>query len=326
MIRSASCSTLRRLWASLMTIANSSPPMRPTVPSARDLVDQALGDGAKHGVALRVAEGVVDRLEAVEVEKHDRARAHCRVVAPRSASPSSWRTRPRLGRPDSTSTLARWVSRSCVWRISVMSEPTPRKPSKRPAVSMIGSPAIEIQRVPRGVPSSISSALNGCFSSSTLPSSAWPPSKRGKRMAEQLARRPAEHRAHARADVGDAVLAIDRPQPADAALLIFLEQQARAFALAADVGIGLELAEGPAGDGHDAGDRHAEREQDRQHVLERNACGGRSAARRRRRAVKAIIHAIAHCGTTTRPSPPTPRPAMTEAAMTCVPGSSDGKK
>ena len=31
-----------------------------------------------------------------------------------------------------------------------MSEPTPRNPSKRPAVSMIGSPAIEIQRVPRG--------------------------------------------------------------------------------------------------------------------------------------------------------------------------------
>ena len=39
-----------------------------------DLVDQALGDRAKHGVALGVAEGVVDRLEAVEVEEHDRAR------------------------------------------------------------------------------------------------------------------------------------------------------------------------------------------------------------------------------------------------------------
>ena len=39
-----------------------------------DFVDQALGDRAKHRVALRVAEGVVDRLEAVEVEEHDRAR------------------------------------------------------------------------------------------------------------------------------------------------------------------------------------------------------------------------------------------------------------
>ena len=39
-----------------------------------DLVDEPLGDCAKHGVALGVAEGVVDRLEAVEVEEHDRAR------------------------------------------------------------------------------------------------------------------------------------------------------------------------------------------------------------------------------------------------------------
>ena len=63
---------------------------------------------------------------------------------------------------------------------------------------------------------------------------------------------------------------IDLPQPADAALLIFLEQQARAFALAADVGVGLELVEGPARDGQDAEDRNAEREHDRQHVLERH--------------------------------------------------------
>src|SRR4051794_6710916 len=41
--------------------------------------------------------------------------------------------------------------------------------------------------------------------------------------------------------------------------------------------------------------------------------------------VNAVIQAIAHCGTTTRPSPPTPRPAITDAAMTCVPGSRDGK-
>ena len=67
-----------------------------------------------------------------------------------------------------------------------------------------------------------------------------------------------------------AVLGIDLPQPADAALLIFLEQQARALALAADVGVGLELVERPAGDGHHAEDRHAEGEQDRQHVLEGN--------------------------------------------------------
>src|SRR6476646_1329600 len=79
----------------------------------------------------------------------------------------------------------------------------------------------------------------------------------GTGMAEQLARRLAEHHAHARADVGDSVVGIDGPQPADAPLLIFLEQQAGALALAADVGIHLELVEGPAGYGHDASDRYA---------------------------------------------------------------------
>ena len=108
------------------------------------------------------------------------------VVAARSASPSSWRTRPRLGRPERTSTLARWVSRSWVWRISVMSEPTPRKPSKRPAVSMIGSPAMEIQRVPRGVFSSMSSELNGCLLEQHPAELGMAAEQRGQRMAEQL--------------------------------------------------------------------------------------------------------------------------------------------
>ena len=49
-----------------------------------DFVDQPLGDRAEHGVALGVAERVVDRLEAVEVEEQDRARAHCRR-SPRAA-------------------------------------------------------------------------------------------------------------------------------------------------------------------------------------------------------------------------------------------------
>ena len=118
----------------------------------------------------------------------------------------------------------------------------------------------------------------------------------------QLAGGLAEQRAHSRADVGDAVLAIDLPQPADAALLIFLEQQARAFALAADVGVGLELVERPAGDGQDAEDRHAEREQ------RSTACAGTERVWRPSRSapptppVKAIIQALAQGGMTTRPS------------------------
>ena len=70
-------------------------------------------------------------------------------------------------------------------------------------------------------------------------------------MAEELAGRPAEQGGHPRADVGDAVVGIDLPQPAHAALLIFLEQQARAFALGAEIGVGLQLLERPAGDGEE---------------------------------------------------------------------------
>ena len=151
-----------------------------------------------------------------------------------------------------------------------MSEPTPRKPSKRPAVSTIGSPAMEIQRGPRGVFNSISSALNGCLSSSTRPSSAWPPRSAGSEWPRSCAGRLAEQGRHSRADVGDSIFAIDRPQPANAALFIFLEQQACAFALAADVGIHLELLERPARDGENAEDRDPHRKHDREHMMERD--------------------------------------------------------
>src|SRR5690242_21028542 len=90
-------------------------------------------------------------------------------------------------------------------------------------------------------------------------------------MAKQLSARLAEKRAHARADVRDAILSVDGPEPADAALLILLEQQARAFTLPADVGVHLELVEGPARHGEDAKAANAQGEQDRHHVLEGNA-------------------------------------------------------
>jgi hypothetical protein len=50
-----------------------------------------------------------------------------------------------------------------------------------------------------------------------------------------------------------------------------LQQQARAFALAADIGIHFQLMECPPRDRHHADDRYAEREGDRKHVLCRNA-------------------------------------------------------
>src|SRR6185503_1353131 len=72
--------------------------------------------------------------------------------------------------------------------------------------------------------------------------------KRRERVTDELAGGLAQQRAHPRADVSDSVFAIDLPQPADAALLIFLKEQAGALALAPDVGVGLELLEGPASD------------------------------------------------------------------------------
>ena len=79
-----------------------------------------------------------------------------------------------------------------------------------PAVSMIGSPAIDTQRVPRAVFNSMSSELNGCFSSRMRPNSALPPSKRGAN--GQAARLPVSKQCrHTRRDVGYAVLGIDLP-------------------------------------------------------------------------------------------------------------------
>ena len=48
--------------------------------------------------------------------------------------------------------------------------------------------------------------------------------QRRQRMPDELAGGLAEQRGHARADVVDAVFGVDLPQPADTALLIFLEQ------------------------------------------------------------------------------------------------------
>ena len=46
----------------------------PDMAVGADFVAQPLGDRLEHRIALGVAEGVVDRLEPVEVEEHDRAR------------------------------------------------------------------------------------------------------------------------------------------------------------------------------------------------------------------------------------------------------------
>ena len=68
----------RRLAArsiSSQRIANSSPPSRATVSAGRSDAAQALGDRDEQHVAGGVAEGVVDELEAVEVEAQHGERA-----------------------------------------------------------------------------------------------------------------------------------------------------------------------------------------------------------------------------------------------------------
>jgi hypothetical protein len=70
--------------------------------------------------------------------------------------------------------------------------------------------------------------------------------------------RAAEQGGHARRNVGHAVLGIDLPQPAHAALLIFLQQQATRFRWRTHVGVGLQLPECPARDREDADDGNAQ--------------------------------------------------------------------
>ena len=111
---------------------------------------------------------------------------------------------------------------------------------------MIGSPAIEIQRVPAGRLQLHLERVERLLFEQHAAEFGMAAKQSGKRVAEQLAGRAAEQGAHARADVGDAIVGIDLPQPTHAALLIFLKQQARAFALAAEVGIGLELVGRPS--------------------------------------------------------------------------------
>jgi len=87
--------------------------------------------------------------------------------------------------------LARLVSRSWVRRTSVMSEPTPRKPWNWPAMSMIGSPARLIQRVPRRVFNSISRLAKGARASRVRPRALLPPSVAGREWPiSWLAERP----------------------------------------------------------------------------------------------------------------------------------------
>ena len=105
---------------------------------------EALRDLLEQGVADRVAERVVDVLEAVEVDQEERA-AGWPLALLCSASSSVRRISERLGRPVSESYLARRLISSSERRCWVRSVPMPRKPRKRPYSSKLGVPESDHQ-------------------------------------------------------------------------------------------------------------------------------------------------------------------------------------
>ena len=234
-----------------------------------DLVDQALGDRAEHGVALGVTEGVVDRLEAIEVEKEDRARrarrrSGTKTIAEQLADSTTVRqTRKHVHVRKMREPLLRLahfgdVAADAAKALEAAGRIDDRIARNRNPARAASGLQLHVELVER----LLLKQLTAQFGIAAQ--------QRRHRVTEQLARRTAEQSRHSRTDISDAILAIDLPQPAHAALLIFLEQQACTFALGAKVGIGLELFERPAGDVEDAENRDAQREQDRDHMLERN--------------------------------------------------------
>ena len=120
---------------------NSSPPYRPIRSVSAEVVADGLGDAAQHDVAGRVAVGVVDRLEVVDVDEGDRERpliAAARSTSVNSAPRSAW----RLETPVSLSVVAdSWVSRSADAIAPRAVASRPPKPRPLPCTLVWRSPA-----------------------------------------------------------------------------------------------------------------------------------------------------------------------------------------
>ena len=136
---------------------NSSPPKRAIVSLGRSSRAQARGDVAQQAVAGGVAEGVVDELEAVEVDEQHRHAAL--APARRGAAPARGGrgTASRLGRPVSESCSAWWASsasaalRSVTSRVTatISREPwrsTTRRARFDPAHLAVGAPNVVLGR------------------------------------------------------------------------------------------------------------------------------------------------------------------------------------
>jgi hypothetical protein len=122
-------------------------------------------------------------------------------------------------------------------------------------------PVIETTRVPPAAATSTSIALNG----SRPAQPAVAAERNGQRLPKQLAGRAAQQAADARRDIGEQIVRIDLPEPADPLLLIFAQQLADRLARGALLGHLLDLAREHGLHSQAAGQDHAQIAAQHQH-------------------------------------------------------------
>jgi hypothetical protein len=93
---------------------------------------------AQQHVARAVASGVVDDLEAVQVDEAERGAVSCRRACSH-ASRRRFSNQARLGSPVSASCVAEWASSRCIARDVVMSWNTSTAPSTLPSLVSTGA-------------------------------------------------------------------------------------------------------------------------------------------------------------------------------------------
>jgi hypothetical protein len=200
----------------------------PDMPIGADLVAQALGDRLENGVALGVAERVVDRLEPVEVEEHDRA-GHT------AGGGRAQRFAQQLANPAAIGQAGQDVDigemGQPLLRLAHVRDVEPDAAEAFEAARRIND-GIARQRNPAGAAAGLQLHLEvgeGLLVEQHASEFRMAAEESGQRMTKDLGGGTADQRSHSAGDVCDAILRIDLPQPADTALFIFLQQAARRF-------------------------------------------------------------------------------------------------
>ena len=230
--RSARVSTMRRLCASLMTMANSSPPIRPTWPNGptsltsrwETLFSTASPLGwpnvsltglkpsrSRNMIAQgasppeRARQGLAEQLAHAAAIGQAREHVHVGEVG-----------EPLLGLADLGDVLA-----DAAEALELAGHVDDRIAGEADPARAAAGLQLHLE---------IGEGLAGEQGAAERAGAAQ---RRRQRMADQLVGRAAEQGGHPRRDVDDPILGIDLPQPADAAMLIFLEQQPDRFRLGA---------------------------------------------------------------------------------------------